>query len=79
MADGSRCDVLTPSTAFEVEWAKKWKESIAQALWYSMLSDRAPGVALLLRKKPTEPLSVARCAGVCAKAGVRLVVINTVS
>ena len=32
--DGSRVDVLTDTHAYEVEWCKKWKESIGQAFEY---------------------------------------------
>lgn len=62
MAEGSR--------AWEVEWAKKWKESIGQALLYEMLAGVPGGVCLLTRGKPSEPLYIMRCAAVCRRTGL---------
>ena len=49
LPDGSRVDILTPSVAWEVEWVEKWPESIGQSLFYSLSTDREPGVILLFR------------------------------
>jgi hypothetical protein len=67
--DGSRVDVLTPEFAYEVEWASKWKESIGQAVFYGIATNRQPAVILLMDREQTEYL---RCAVVCGKLGVRL-------
>lgn len=70
--EGSRVDVLTDSMAYEVEWVKKWKEAIGQALLYSVLTGRPGGVILLLRGKPNEEKYILRCAVACARAGLLL-------
>lgn len=70
MAEGSRADVLTDDAVWEVEWAKKWKESIGQALLYEMLAGVPGGVCLLTRGKPSEPLYIMRCAAVCRRTGL---------
>ncbi|MDB4370251.1 hypothetical protein N9Z23_03065, partial [Akkermansiaceae bacterium] len=31
---GIRCNVETPTHAFEIEWANKWYERFGQSLWY---------------------------------------------
>ena len=76
-ADGSRVDILTGSTAWECDWAKKWQEAIGQAIWYGVVTDRRPGVVLLTRGKPTERLYIARAAGACGACGVRFRVVGT--
>lgn len=77
--DGSRVDILTETLAIEVEWVKKWKESVGQALLYQALTGRQGCVLLLLRNKPTELLYVLRCAVACAAAGIKLLFCDTMS
>jgi len=77
LVDGSRCDVLTTTEACEIEWAKKWKESVGQAALYGVLTGRTPVVCLLLRGKPNERIYVMRCATACAFAGIILRTVET--
>ena len=35
----------------EVEFASKWKNSIGQALWYGLQTNREPGIVLILRDR----------------------------
>jgi hypothetical protein len=58
--------------AWEVEWCKKWKESIGQALFYGVVTGRKPGVVLLLRRKPSEAVYFLRAAIACREAGIEL-------
>tara|TARA_R110002072_G_scaffold238769_3_gene396398 strand:- start:18886 stop:19305 length:420 start_codon:yes stop_codon:yes gene_type:complete len=76
--DNSRCDVLTDDYAIEVEWVKKWKESIGQSLLYAELTGRRPKVILLLRGHDHERLYVDRCRMVCCRAGITLETVSTV-
>ena len=46
-----RVDILTATYAVEVDWANKWKQSIGQALWYGLQTNRAAGIILLLRSE----------------------------
>lgn len=48
MKDGTRCDILTPTHAVEVDFAKKWAEAIGQSLNYAMQTGKRPGVALIV-------------------------------
>lgn len=43
-----RVDILTDSYAIEVERASKWKNSIGQALWYALQTQKEPGIILLM-------------------------------
>lgn len=54
LPDNSRVDIVTEATAWEVEWSDKWPEAIGQALFYSISTDKEPGVILLLRGKNAE-------------------------
>lgn len=67
---GVRCDILTPSVAWEVDWAKKWPEAIGQACLYGRLSERRGGILLLTRRKPTESKYLERAAIACEVAGL---------
>ena len=44
-------DILTDDYAIEVEFASKWKESIGQALWYGMQTNRLPAIVLIKKEK----------------------------
>ncbi len=45
---GGRIDILTEQYAIEVERAPKWKNSIGQALWYGLQTNKQPGIILLV-------------------------------
>lgn len=69
--------MLTDEYASEVEWIKKWPESIGQSLLYANMTGRKPEVILLTRGKPTEDKYALRAAVACAAAGVRLSFVDT--
>jgi len=48
IVEGGRIDLLTEEYAFEIERAHNWKNSIGQALWYSVQTNRKPGIILIL-------------------------------
>ncbi len=45
----TRCDILTPNYAIEVDYAKKWHEAIGQALDYSAQFKRIGGIVLIIK------------------------------
>lgn len=47
LADKSRCDILTTQIAWEVDFARKWREGIKQAVHYGALTGRRGGLILL--------------------------------
>jgi len=47
MVGGGRIDILNDEYAIEVEFANKWKNSIGQALWYSLQTGKQPGIVLI--------------------------------
>jgi len=46
--DSTRVDCLTKDYAIEFDFAKKWAESIGQALYYAKMTGKKPAVALIL-------------------------------
>lgn len=46
--DSTRVDCLTKDYAIEFDFAKKWAESVGQALYYSKMTGKKPAVALIL-------------------------------
>lgn len=63
--DGSRADIVTSEYAYEVEWAYKWKEAPAQAVFYGMTLHRKPAIILLVSDPDDERDEYLRCLAVC--------------
>jgi len=70
--DGSRCDLVTDATAYEIDFAPKWQEAVGQSLYYGILLDRRPGIILLVKDRRSELRYLHRCQIVCAKYGIQL-------
>ena len=51
--DMTRVDCLAKDYAVEFDFAKKWAESIGQALYYSKMTGKKPAVAIILTS-PTD-------------------------
>mgnify|MGYP003132944279 CR=1 FL=1 len=77
LSDGTRVDVLLPTIAIEVEWIKKWKGGIGQALHYGIMTNRAPCLILLTRGKPREKVYIETAKKVCDKTGIALITWKT--
>lgn len=50
LQDKTRCDCITEANAVEVEFGKKWAESLGQALYYGLQTGKRPGIVLILEK-----------------------------
>lgn len=50
LEDGTRVDCLLPDYAIEFDFANKWAESVGQSLYYGYMTDRQPGVVLILEQ-----------------------------
>jgi len=48
LSDNTRVDCLTATHAIEVEFARKWEESIGQSLYYSIMTKKKAGVYLII-------------------------------
>tara|TARA_R110000824_G_scaffold323606_1_gene510536 strand:+ start:284 stop:676 length:393 start_codon:yes stop_codon:yes gene_type:complete len=74
---GARCDVLTDTHAWEVEWMKKYNEAPGQAILYAALFNKKPGIILLSKGEDRDSIYYLRCAVVCKSAGIDLQVVET--
>ena len=59
LPDRTRVDCLTDEYAIEYDWAKKWAESIGQAMYYSKMTGKKPAVAIII-KNPYERIYIKR-------------------
>lgn len=50
LLDRTRVDCLTDEYAIEVDFAKKWAESVGQSLYYAEMTEKKPAVGLIVRK-----------------------------
>lgn len=51
LKDRTRVDCLTDEYAIEVDFAKKWAESIGQSLFYADMTDKQPAVGFIMDDK----------------------------
>ena len=51
LADTTRVDCLTERYAIEVDFAKKWAESIGQSLYYAKMTGKKPAIALIVGER----------------------------
>ena len=54
LEDHTRVDCLTKTHAVEVDYGRKWAESIGQALHYGAMTGRTPGVVLIIETETDE-------------------------
>lgn len=71
MPDGTRCDLLNDVYAIEVDFSRKYAESVGQATLYSIWTGRKPAVILLSRGNE-DKLHILRAKLVCERLGVTL-------
>ena len=50
LSDRTRVDCLTEEYAIEVDFAKKWAESVGQALYYAKITGKKPAIGLIVEK-----------------------------
>lgn len=48
LTDRTRVDCLTNEYAIEVDFAKKWAESVGQSLHYGLMTNRKPAIGLIV-------------------------------
>lgn len=53
LEDGTRCDLINDTHAYDVEYASKWKEAIGQSLHYALLTDKQAGIILIITGAPS--------------------------
>lgn len=58
--DKTRVDCLTHTHAIEFDFAAKWAESIGQALYYAEVTNKKPGIVLIIEDKTKDNKYVKR-------------------
>ena len=48
LSDRTRVDCLTDEYAIEIDFAKKWAESVGQSLYYAEMTEKKPAIALIV-------------------------------
>ncbi len=76
LLDRTRVDCLTTNFAIEVDFAKKWAESIGQSLYYAEMTNRLPAVGLIVRKTKTDQRHLKRLRVIADKYGITIFVIR---
>ena len=50
LLDRTRIDCLTDEYAIEVDFSKKWAESVGQSLYYAEMTGKKPAVGLIVKE-----------------------------
>ena len=72
--DFGRADILTDNYAIEVDFLRKWKEGLGQALHYADVTNLIPVLALIAPNPVDEDL-LKQIEGLCTKQGVKLILL----
>jgi len=48
LPDKTRVDIITDEYAIEVDFAKKWAESVGQSLYYAAMTGLKPGIVIIV-------------------------------
>ena len=76
LPDRTRIDCLTSSYAIEVDFAKKWAESIGQSLYYGLMTNKRPGILLIMEKPKKDIRYLKRLKKVVEIQKIRIWTIN---
>ena len=74
LQDGSRVDLLFGDYACEVDWARKWPESIGQASFYAEMTGKKPAILLLFDGSERDQRYLWRARVAAARNGIRVFV-----
>ncbi len=72
LLDRTRIDCLTDEYAIEVDFAKKWAESVGQALYYAEMTGKKPAVALIVRETKKDKRHMKRLKILTDKYGIKI-------
>lgn len=72
LPDKTRVDCVTKEYAIEFDFAKKWEESIGQALYYGLITHKQPAVVLILEHPQSEQKYLIRLNKVAEKYGIKV-------
>ena len=76
LEDKTRVDCLLDDYAIEVDFAKKWAESIGQSLYYATATSRKPAVLLIMENEERDEKYLHRLESVSEKHNIDIWIIN---
>ena len=75
--DNTRVDCLTDNYAIEFDFAEKWAESIGQALYYGLLTNKNSGIVLISENGKKDLPYIKRAALLAKKYNIKLWVMDS--
>ncbi len=72
LLDRTRVDCLTDEYAIEVDFAKKWAESVGQSLYYAEMTNKKPAVGLILYNTKKDERRLKRLDVLAQKYNIRI-------
>ena len=72
LLDRTRVDCLTDEYAIEVDFAKKWAESVGQSLYYAEMTQKKPGIGLIIRDNKRDKRHLTRLKVLAKKYNIRI-------
>ena len=72
LADRTRVDCLTSNYAIEVDFSKKWAESIGQSLYYAEMTGKKPAIGLIVGDTTTEERHLRRVEIMAEKYDIKI-------
>jgi len=72
LLDRTRIDCLTDEYAIEVDFSKKWAESVGQALYYAEMTGKKPAVGLIVRETEKDKRHMKRLKILTNKYGIKI-------
>jgi len=72
LADRTRVDCLTSNYAIEVDFSKKWAESIGQSLYYAEMTGKKPAIGLIVGDTATEERHLRRVEIMAEKYDIKI-------
>ena len=67
---------MTDEYAIEVEFAKKWAESVGQSLYYAEMTKKKPGVGFIVKNTKQDKRHLKRLKVLADKYGIKIFVIK---
>ena len=76
LLDRTRIDCLTNEYAIEVDFAKKWAESVGQSLYYALKTGKKPAVGLIIRENKKDRRRLKRLEALAEKYRIKIFIIE---
>lgn len=72
LLDRTRIDCLTEEYAIEVDFSKKWAESVGQSLYYAEMTEKKPAVGLIVWNTEKDKRHMKRLETLAEKYGIKI-------